>query len=656
MKWVFRLIGILILVVIVTGGALFFLPGEKIAAIAADRISAMTGRKVTLSGKTKISFYPVLGISTGAVTIANADWSDSGPMLTAKSLKVGVDATVLFGGEIKITGLEVIEPQVLLELGKDGQVNWELGVEGVSTVTSTVEDQPATSSALALTLDRALIKGATVRYVDHGTGNEIVLKDSDFDLRWPAYQGNATFTAVLRPTGSEINITGQLDNVGNFIAGGVSDMQANITAPGGSMSFIGRGGVQPQLTGHISADLKDTAKFMSALGLSAVEIPKGLGQAVGMQANLTVTPDLRVSLRDVTLQLDQNKLTGAADIILGGDRPKVNAQLRAGALDLSAVASGNGEDGSGSAASVGWSKTPIDASALSLADGEVALIADSLDLGTFNFGKTRILASNDRSRAVFDLRELSGYGGVTTGQFVANNRNGLSVGGDIKVSGIDMQAFLTDAAGISRFSATGNAAFNFLGTGQSVDAIMKSLNGSASVKTGRGHISGFDLDKLMRSGNGTGGTTVFDSMSATFNIKDGNMYNNDLLMLLPLARATGEGRIGLGVQDINYTFTPVLLEGSNFRGLAIPVRIKGPWANPSIRPDMAKAIEMNLKEEKRKLKARAKDEITGIIQQQLGGGAQGGQTGGGGTGGTGGTQPTPSLEDALTDGLLNLLK
>jgi AsmA protein len=652
MKWIFRLFGILILVVIVTVGALFFLPGEKIAEIAADRISKMTGRKVELSGKTKISFYPVLGISTGAVTIANADWSDAGPMLTAKSLKVGVDATVLFGGEIKITGLEVVEPQVLLELSKTGEVNWELGVEGVSTVTSTVEDEPATSSALALTLDRALIKGATVRYVDRGTGNEIVLKNSDFDLRWPAYQGDATFTAVLRPTGSEINITGQLDNVGNFIAGGVSDMQAKIKAPGGSMSFIGRGGFQPQLSGHISADLNNTGKFMAALGLSAVEIPKGLGQAVAMQANLTVTPDLRVSLRDVVLQLDHNKLTGAADITLGGDRPKVNAQLRAGALDLPAVASGNSEDGSGSAASVGWSKTPIDASALSLADGEVALVADSLDLGTFKFGKTRILASNDRSRAVFSLRELAGYGGVVTGQFVANNRNGLSVGGDMKISGIDMQAFLTAAAGISRFSATGNAAFDFLGVGQSVDAIMKSLNGNASVNTGRGHISGFDLDKLMRSGNGTGGTTVFDKMSSTFTIKSGNMYNDDLLMLLPLAKATGEGRIGLGVQDIDYMFTPVLLEGSNFRGLAIPVRITGPWANPRIRPDLEKAIEMNLKEEKRKLKARAKEEITGILERQLGLEPQDGQAGDGTTE----AQPNGSLEDTITDGLLKLLQ
>jgi AsmA protein len=426
-------------------------------------------------------------------------------------------------------------------------------------------------------------------------------------------------------------------------------MQAKVKAPGGTMSFIGRGGIHPQLAGHINADLSNTGTFMNALGLTAAEIPKGLGQAVALQANVTVTPDLRVALRDVTLQLDQNKLSGAADIELGGDRPKVNAQLRAGALDFSAVAAGNstgGTDSTGTAASQGWSKTPIDASALALADGEVALVADSLDLGTFNFGKTRILASNDRSRAVFSLRELSGYGGVITGQFIANNRSGLSVSGDIKVSEIDMQAFLTDAAGITRFSAKGNAAFKFLGVGNSVDAIMKSLEGNASVNTGRGHINGFDLDKLMRSGNGTGGTTVFDQMSATFNITGGNMFNDDLLMLMPLAKATGEGRIGLGAQDIDYMFTPQLLEGDNYRGLAIPVRITGPWANTRIRPDLEKAINMNFKDEKRKLKAKAKEQLNGLIQKELGVDPQSGQSGSGNGG----------AKDQLKDQIFKLLQ
>lgn len=643
MKWIIRLLGLLLVMVVIVLGALFFLPGDRIAKIAADQVSTMTGRQVEMSGKTRLSFYPVLGISTGRVTVANAGWSDAGPMLSADSFKIGVEPSALWGGDIRITGLEAVNPTILLERGADGRVNWELGVEGVAAsgqtapadpVDPATPAEPARSRALALTLDQALITGATLHYIDHGTGQQTTLANSDLDLRWPAYQGEATFDAVLRPAGKEVKINGRLGTVAKFIEGGISEMKATLTAPGGSLSFDGRGASLPQLAGAFSADLKDTAKFLSSVGISGVDILKGLGRKLTARGDVTITEDMQITLRDGVLDLDQNKLNIGADLDLAGERPRINAQLRAGALDFSALASGNstagGGDGGGSgggtkstgtAVQSGWSKDRIDVSALGLLDGEVALVADRLDFGTFNFGKTRILTSIDRSRAVFGLRELNGYGGLVTGEFVANNRNGLSVAGDMVAKGIDMKALLTDAAGITRFSSKGTAKLKFLGTGQSVDAIMKSLDGSASVRTGNGHISGFDLDKLMRSGNGTGGTTVFDSLKASFAIADGQMHNNDLKMKMPLAQATGQGRIGLGTQDLDYTFTPELLAGDNTRGLAIPVRIHGPWASPRFTPDVEKALDLNLKKEKRKLRKKAKKEAKKLLQKELEDGA-----------------------------------
>ena len=478
-----------------------------------------------------------------------------------------------------------------------------------------------------------MITGATVTYIDHASGQTTTLANSDFDLRWPAYQGDATFEATLRPAGDDVNITGKLGTVAQFIDGGVSDMNAAVSAPGGTLSFQGRGDVKPELTGRLDADLQNTSQFLAALGLAGVDLPNGLGRAIKAGGEVTFTQDLRMTLRDGTVTLDHNAMNVEADIAIGGDKPRINAQLRAGALDFSDLASGNsapatGEGGdagagqsTGTAVNSGWSKDPIDVSAISAIDGEVALVAEKLDFGTFNFGKTRILTTVENSRAVFGLRELQGYGGTMTGEFVANNRNGFSVGGDMSAKGINMRSVLADAAGITRFTTTGTAKVKFLGVGNSVDAIMKSLSGNASIRTGNGHISGFDLDKLMRSGNGTGGTTVFDSLSASFAMKDGQMFNNDLSMSMPLAKATGQGRIGLGNQDIDYTFTPALLGGDNVKGLAIPVRIHGPWSGPRFTPDLEKAIDLNLKEEKKKLKKKAKKEAEELLKKELGKGA-----------------------------------
>ncbi|RBI74499.1 AsmA family protein [Roseovarius sp. TE539] len=622
MKWILRILGIVVLIVVIAGVSLVLLPGERIAKIAADQISGTTGRQVEMTGDTRISLYPVLGISTGTLSVANAGWSDAGPMIEAESLKVGVDPVALMSGDVRITGLEAVDPVIRLERAADGRVNWELGVEGVSTAGDEVSEATAAGeNPLALTLDRALITGATVSYADHGAGTRTVMENMDLDLRWPDYEGEASFEAVLRPSGDAVRVSGRVLRVGTVIEGGLSGFNMAVTAPGGSLSFEGRGGAKPELEGDLDVDIGDTARFASALGAGAPDIPQGLGRSVTATGRVTLTDGPRLSMRDARIVLDGNTFSGAADVLPGGTRPKLNAQLSAGALDLSALGSGGGDGdaGGGDPVSAGWSTAPIDASALGLLDAEVSLNAESLDMGTFRFGATRILMTLNDARAVFDLRELSGYDGTVTGQFVINNRSGLSVGGDMTATGIAMEPFLTDAAGITRFSTTGDASLDFLGVGNSVDAIMNSLQGSASVSTGRGVISGFDLDRLMRSGDGTGGTTVFDRLGASFDLREGNAFNDDLLMVLPLARAEGEGRIGLGAQDLDYLFTPTLLEGETRRGLAIPVRIRGSWSDPRITPDLERALELNFEGEKKKLEEKAIREIEkefGIEKQE----------------------------------------
>lgn len=617
MRWIFRLIGLVIVMAAVVLGALFFLPGERIARIAAEQISKATGRQVTMTGDTRISLYPILGVSTGAVEVANADWSDAGPMLRATSFKIGVEPRALFGGDIRITGLEAVDPEIRLERAADGRVNWELGVEGVAP-SGLAEDAglPATSRRLALTLDRALITGATVIHIDHGTGETQVFRDMDFDLRWPDYEGTATFAAVLRQAGEPVMIEGTLDRVGAFIDGAVSDVATTIQGPGGSVSFRGRAAVQPQLEGKLEIDLSSTRAFLEGLGLGAVDLPQGLGQSVRGAAQVTLTEALRLSLREMSLALGGNSLSGAADLDLAGAVPRINAQINAGTLDLSRLA-GVDSNGGGGEGSSGWSAQPIDASGLGLVNGEVALVADSIDLGDLKLGRTRTLMTLEAARAVLGLREVRAYDGLITGEFVVNNRKGLSVGGKLQASDINLESFLRDAMAISRFAARASGELSFLGAGASVQAIMNSLSGNGALRTGRGVISGIDLDRLMRSGDMTGGTTVFDAMSASFTIDKGNLYNRDLVMTLPLARASGEGRVGLGGRDIDYLFTPVLLEGENSRGLAIPVRIRGPWSKPKITPDLEKALDANLKEERKKLEAEAEQKLNRAVEKQL---------------------------------------
>jgi len=84
MRWIFRIIGFVFVVALFGIGMLFFLPNERLARILETQIEAATGRQVTFEGDINPSFYPQIGLATGPVTIANASWSDGGPILSQR--------------------------------------------------------------------------------------------------------------------------------------------------------------------------------------------------------------------------------------------------------------------------------------------------------------------------------------------------------------------------------------------------------------------------------------------------------------------------------------------------------------------------------------------------------------------------------------------
>jgi len=600
MRWIFRIIGVVLVAAAVAVAGVLFLPSQRIASLAADQIEARTGRAVAFEGGVSVSVWPVLGAETGPVTLANADWAGKDPMLRAESLSIGVDTRALLTGTVRVTRIVAKSPELMLETRADGLGNWVFGEAAPDAAAGQGTAPPAT-------LERLELSGARLRYSAAGAA-PLALGPLDMVLNWPQGQAAADITARLTHGGAAIDLTAQIAAMEEMLAGKVVPLTASARLGAAALTFDGRASIAGEAAGRIEADSPDTGALMGALGLGTVDLPKGLGRAAKLSAQATYTADGRLALRDLVAVLDQNRITGAADIDLAG-KPKVVAELAAGALDLSALggagAEGSGTDGGGS----GWSTSPIDARPLGLADASVTLEADSIDTGVTRLGATRAKLALERSRAVLTLSPATAFGGSLSGQLVANGRKGFSVRGDLKAKGIEMKTLLTDLAGIDRFSGAAEADIAFLGSGASMDAIMRSLSGEGRLDVGRGVISGIDLDKLFRSGAVTGGTTVFDSLTGSYTITGGNLQNDDLKLQLSSFRVDGAGRIGLGARDLDYLVTPVAFESDDSTGLQVPVRVTGPWSGPRIRPDLDAATKVRLEEEKDKLEQKAKEAL-----------------------------------------------
>jgi len=634
MKWIMRILGLLVLVAVLVVVGVLMLPADKIAQIAGDQLRKVTGRDVTISGDVSMTFWPVLGVTAGGLEVGNASWAKDGAMLSTSNAAIGVDASALLRGEIRITNIEAQSPTIRLESRKDGRASWEF-TDATGAAQIETETSPA-RPAKAVTIQKLKITDATLIYDAEGS-DLVSYQGVDLALDWPDANGAADIAAALRPARDKVNIDARIENFGSFLTGMVQPLRAKVTAKGGELSLQGRGSLEGAVAGAFALQAGNTATFLAQLGAGGVELPKGLGQSLNVTADLTLTPDRRLALRDLVADLGGNTLRGGVDVALNGV-PQINAQLNAGALDLRNLTEGG--EGGGSSAGAGWPKDRIDASGLAAFNGTIALNANSIDLGALSLGATRTVLRNDRSRMVFELREVNAYDGKLAGEFVMNNRNGLSVGGKLQALGVQMQPLLTDLADLSRFRGQGNASLSFLGVGQSVDAIMRSLSGEGSLKVGRGAIEGIDLDALLGSFDVDGGTTVFDSLNASYAVKGGVLRNSDLLMLLPNFNAAGAGEINLGAQTLDYTVTPKALRVNGDRGLAVPVRIYGPWADPKIRPDLKAAVDLNFRKEKEEAKAKVEAKVQQKIEEELGVKVEDGQ----------------SIEEAVKDGIEDKLK
>lgn len=585
MKVIKGILAAAVLLVIAAVVLVVALPGEKIAKLAADQVKAQTGRELVFEGDVGISWFPVLGVRTEGVRFANADWSSQGPMFQAESAVIGVDVMAAIGGDIRIKTVELVAPDVVLEMGEDGRANWDLSTGGTAAATDsgTTASGSSESAINSVTVERLQLTDARVRYLEAGA----VIQDIDglsLEMLWPDVSGAAELKVQAAPFGAKIAADATVAEPLGLIGGGLSRVSLTLSAADGTAAFEGQLGLAPEASGRLEVSAPDGAAFLAAFGAGGVEGP------FAISGDVTFTRERLFSLRGGAVEALGNALTVQADVNLNGARPKVTAQVATARLQLGggAETEAGGSSGGGSETG-GWSKTPIDASALGFVDGTISFAAEAMELGGIALGKTRATVEIDRSRAVATISEMAAFDGTLQGTFVANNRNGLSVRGDLTAARIGLKSLLSSTADIDKLTGAADARATFLSSGSSVDALMNAMSGEGNLSIGRGTIEGIDLDQLLR-GDVTGGTTVFDNMAASWTIKDGVLSNNDLIMGLPRLQATGQGTVGLGLQTIDYLFTPQI-RGNDGPALMVPVKIRGSWQNPSIVPDLEAAIK-----------------------------------------------------------------
>jgi len=251
----------------------------------------------------------------------------------------------------------------------------------------------------------------------------------------------------------------------------------------------------------------------------------------------------------------------------------------------------------------GWSKEPIDLSALGIVDANLNLALGKLLYEKIKVGRSRMNVALANSALTAKLDEMELYEGTGRGVLTVNaGKPTPELGANFNLSGVSAQPLLNDAAEINWLAGKGRLLLALKSSGRNQRQIIKRLNGTADLALEDGAVVGVNVPKTIRAvqqgrlsdiSGAPNEQTDFSKLTATFTIQNGIAINQDLLMLSPLMRVTGEGKVMLPTQRVDYTVKPKVVASlsgqggdQSASGIEVPVRIHGPFEDLNYTPDL----------------------------------------------------------------------
>jgi uncharacterized protein involved in outer membrane biogenesis len=173
--------------------ALMTVDVSQYKGVIQDQAKAATGREVTIGDiKLSLSLSPAIVVTD--VKVANAPWGSRPQMLTAKSLEAQTQLVPLLFGTVNISGLKLVDPDVILETDAQGKGNWEF-TPATQQTTAAPGDSP---DVPPLNISGVAVEGLKLAYRDGQTKTNATLaaKTADVDIDGPLAEMNIPSVAV----------------------------------------------------------------------------------------------------------------------------------------------------------------------------------------------------------------------------------------------------------------------------------------------------------------------------------------------------------------------------------------------------------------------------------------------------------------------------
>jgi AsmA protein len=613
-----------------------------------EQVKARTGRDLLIAGPTSISLLPQVSVHLADVSLSGPPQMGGGSLLTADAFAIDVPLLSLLSRQFAVTRLLLVRPTLELRSDAEGRRNWSFARPAAAGTADGQAARPAggdgfgllAASLGQLSLDNVDIRGGTVRHLDEASGRRTEITAINLKLTLADLDGPLSAKGSVTWNGREVGVDGKLSPARALFAGERARTAVTLKAPLIEASWDGWVGFGPATAfegkAHLkAASLADLAGWLGRPVLGDAGAVDVTGVMAFDKGRLTV-PDLQAVLAGGTL-------SGHLALALDRPRPHVSGELRASDLNLGrllmrapsreaqppaaaadpAPPLGRAEPGapagrkseSASAdtgepatsrkrrGSSGWSEAPIDLALLDFADADLALMVDRILYRDLETGQSQLSLSVKDKRATLGLKDMLLYGGRGRGTLAFDASGPTpSTRADLVLDNVLTRPLLRDALGLEWLTGRGKITLALAGQGETERSIVETSNGKVELAIGHGEFSGIDVGKLVRAIEqahfnrlevAADDKTPFSELAGTFNVKNGVAESNDLRLVGPNVRVSGEGSTHLAERSADYLVRVKIAEIAPSEGAVIrvanlefPMRIVGPWEKLAFKPEL----------------------------------------------------------------------
>lgn len=501
-----------------------------------------TGRGLAIDGDMdlSISLSPVIVVDQ--VSIENAGWGSRPVLAAIERAEAEVELLPLLAGDIRVTRLILVGPDILLERNADGRSNWRTGPSSGDRSAAPARSAEADREGAAdgprpvPLFNHVEIRRGRLAYRDARTGEDMRLDLERVSAKADSVSAPLEIEAAGAWNGSPFSISGAADSLAGVAAGGPVGL--DFEAAFGASDLSGRielalAGLRPRLAGTLASNAIDLA------GLRQGSAGSGRPAAPGGEAEPEKPPPDRVFPDD---PLPLNGL-GAVDL---------NLTLSIGKL-------------AGHAVSVG------------AVDARIRLDQGALAVRPF---RARVAGSPVEGELHLDARRAP---------------PGLRLAA--RADGFDLGRLLAEAGVTDLFEGKAGARIDLSGAGRSVAALMAGLDGDIRLVGGSGRLKTQAFDVAAGGASALLGTlfsgrqqwTVVNCAIASVGIEKGRATSRAALIDTEYSTVAAGGMADLASETLDLIVEPRAKSAT--LNVAVPVHIRGSFAEPKIRPDTGAVLK-----------------------------------------------------------------